>query len=232
MNSQRLTKCFLWLFIASIVATALAGIAAIAGPGLNGWFEFKILLTTAIIAAASVCGLACGGCLTRGHRVLPTAGLILAILSACLLLSGLWVEIDSEAYWKTAASLSFFAVACAHLAMLFMANLAGGYRWAYMVAHQLILGLAALLTAGFVFEEQLLNSEAFWRFTGVLAILGAAITLLIPVFHRLSRDTIAAERAGIDPVLVLDEEIAAVERRLAELENKRRALLERAEIET
>lgn len=230
MNYPRLTKCFLWLFIASIVATALAGIAAIAGPGWNGWFELKIL-TTAIIAAASVCGLACGGCLTRGHRVLPTAGLALTGVSACLLLNGLWVEISSEAYWKTTLPISFFAVACAHLSMLFMANLAGGYRWAYIVAHQLILGLAALLSAGLIFEEQLL-SEAFWRFTGVLVILVAAVTLLIPVFHRLSRDAIAAERAVVDPLLAVDEEIAAVKRRLAELENKRRALVERAEVET
>ena len=67
-----------------------------------------------------------------------------------------------------------------------MANLAGSYRWAYLVAYQLILGLATLLTAGMVFE--LFNNEAYWRFTGVISILVAAITLMIPVFHRISRE--------------------------------------------
>src|SRR5262245_41328683 len=112
MNSQRLTKVFLRLFIASIVAGALIGIAAIGIPSENWEFQFKVLLTTAIIAVASICGLACGGWLTRGHRVLPTAGLVLTGVGAALLLLGVWAEINSEWYWKTAMPLVFFAVAC------------------------------------------------------------------------------------------------------------------------
>src|SRR5262245_51641071 len=132
MNSQRLTKLFLRLFIVSIVAAALVGTAAISIPSQNWEFEFKVFLTTAIIAGASICGLACGSCLTRGHRILPTAGLVLTGISACLLLIGMWPEVNSEVYWKITSSLSFFAVACAHLSMLYMANLAGSYRWAYL----------------------------------------------------------------------------------------------------
>ena len=93
MNSQRLTKVFLRVFIASIVATALVGIVAISGVTNNWDVELKIFLTTAIIAGASICGLACGGCLTRGHRMLPGAGLVLTGLAAVLLLLGMWVEI-------------------------------------------------------------------------------------------------------------------------------------------
>lgn len=228
MNSQRLTKIFLRLFIASIIATALVGIAVISIPNDNWDFEIKIFATTAIIAGASICGLACGGCLTRGHRILPTAGLVLAGISACLLLIGLWPEINSEAYWKITATLSFLAVACAHLSLLFMANLAGGYRWAYLVAYQLILGLATLLSAGIGFE--LFDKEAFWRFTGVISILVAAITLLIPVFHRFSREEVAAQQTAADPLFAIEEEIARTKKRLIELENKRRVLLVHADI--
>ena len=229
MTSQRLTKLCLRLFIASIAIAAVMGIVAIGIPSKNWEFEFKIFLTTAIIAGASVCGLACGGCLTRGHRILPTAGLVLTVVSACLLLVGMWVEVNSEAYWKATASVSFFAVACAHLSMLFMANLAGSYRWAYLVAYQLILGLAALLTAGIVLEL-FNNNEAYWRFTGVISVLVAAITLMIPVFHRMSREEIATQQAAIDPLFAVDEEIASLKKRLLQLESKRRLLLGRADI--
>jgi hypothetical protein len=227
MNSPRLNRWFLRIFIASIVATALLGAAAIASPQ-SGWLaDAKVLLTTATIAAASVCGLACGGCLSRGHKVLPIAGLVLTTLSACLILIGLWPEIESEAYWKLTASMSFFAIACAHLSMLFMADLAGSYRWAYLIAFQLILGLAALMAAGVIFEV-LFSNENYIRFTGVVSVLVAAITLLIPVFHFLSRDVVAQARAEADPLFAVEEEIARTKKRLMELENKRRAMLGRA----
>lgn len=225
MKDNHLTRVFLRVFIVSICATALAGVIAIASPTGNSWFELKVLMTTATIAAASVCGLACGGCLTRGHTVLPIAGLVLTGISACLLLLGIWFEIDSEIFWKATASFSVFAVACAHLSMLFMANLAGGYRWAFLLAYQLILGLAMLFAAGIVVE--FFDNEAYWRLTGVVSILVAAITLLIPVFHYMSRDLVAAAQAEADPLFAVEEEIARVKKRLIELENKRRMMLGR-----
>src|SRR5262245_31347571 len=100
MNSQQLTKIFLRVLIGSIVVGALIGIAAIGIPSKNWEYQFKILMTTAIIAVASICGLACGGCMTRGHRVLPTSGLVLTGASAVLLLIGMWAELNQEWYWK------------------------------------------------------------------------------------------------------------------------------------
>jgi hypothetical protein len=231
MIAPHLTKWFLRIFIVSIIATALIGAVAIAIPQ-GGWLaEAKVLLTTATIAAASICGLACGGCLSRGHKVLPIAGLVLTAISAVLVLVGLWPEIDSVTYWKLTASLAIFAVACAHLSMLFMANLAGTFRWAYIIAYQLILGLAALLVAAIVFEI-LFDNENYLRFTGVVSVLVAAITLLIPVFHYLSHDEFAAAKVEADPLFAVDEEIARLKKRLLELENKRRVLLGRETVTT
>jgi hypothetical protein len=229
MTEFRPTKLFLRVFVVSIAATAVIGIIAIAKPGDIGWFEVKVLLTTGTIAAASICGLSCAGCLTRGRTILPIAGLALTVIAACLLMLGIWTELESEIYWKLTASLSFFAVACAHLSMLFLANLAGVYRWAYLLAYQLILGLAALLAAG-VFSEVLFDKESYVRFTGVVSVLVAAITLLIPVFHYMSRDQFAAAQAEADPLFVVEEEIARVKKRLIELENTRRVLLGRVEV--
>jgi hypothetical protein len=225
MDSERLTKFSLRLFIASIVATAVLGLYALAIPSDNWEFEIKAILTTVIITGASICGLACGGCLRRGHRVLPTAGLVSTPIAAALLLFGIWVEVDSELYWKTTATLSFYAVACAHLSMLFMANLAGGYRWAYLVAYQLVFGLATLLAAGVVFD--LLEGDRYWRATAGISILVAAVTLLIPVFHYMSREIVAAAEAEADPLFAVEEEMARVKKQLMELELRRRVLLGR-----
>jgi hypothetical protein len=228
MNSQQLTKMSLRVFIASVLAAAVMGIVAMGIPTRNWDFELKIFVTTAIIAGASICGLACGGCLTRGHRVLPTIGLGLTGVSAVLLLVGVWEEPNSGWYWRTTAVASFYAVACAHLSMLFMANLAGGYRWSYVIAYQLILGLATLLAGGIVFDLFDTGGEGYWRLTGVVSILVAAITLLVPVFHYMSRDAFAVQKPDVDPVFAVDEEIARLKTRLIELENKRRVLLGRA----
>jgi MFS family permease len=227
MNSQRLTKISLRAFIASVVVAAVMGIVAISIPTRNWDFEFKVFATTLIIAGASVCGLACGGCLTRGHRVLPSAGLGLTAISAVLLLIAAWAEPGGWWFWTTTFVASIYAVACAHLSMLFMAKLARGYRWAYIVAYQLILGLATLLSAGFLFNLFDRPGDDLWRLTGVLAILAGAISLLIPVFHYMSREQFAAEAAATDPVFAIDEEIARAKKRLIELENKRRMLLGR-----
>jgi hypothetical protein len=221
----RLTKIFLRVFIVSIAATAIAGIVAMLTPRTVGWLEIQVLLTTATIAGASICGLACGSCLARGHTIFPTAGLVLSGVSACLLLSAIWMEIDDEWFWKLTLPIIIFAIAFSHLSLLFLPNLAGRYRWAYLVAYQLILGLAAILAGGIVFE--FVDTKAYWRLTGVVSILVAAITLLVPVFHYLSRDEMAAVKATMDPLFAVDEEIARLKKRLMELESKRRVLLGR-----
>ena len=112
--------------------------------------------------------------------------------------------------------------------MLFMANLAGSYRWAYLVAYQLILGLATLLVAGLVFG--FFDNEGYWRLTGVISILVAAITLMIPVFHRFSREEVAKQQAEVDPLFAVEEEIASLKKRLMALESKRQMLVVRASV--
>jgi len=236
MNGQRLVKLLLRLFIASIVITAAIGIYVIAIPRKNWEYELKVLLTTATIAGASICGLACGGCLTRGLRMLPLAGLVLSAVSAGLTLVGIWAQSWQgpgnwnfwEYYWKATAVMTFYAIACAHLAMLFMARLAGGYRWAYLVAYYLILGLATVMAAGVVFD--LFDMNGYWRMTGALSILVAAITLLVPVFHWLSREQFAVELAEADPLFAVEEELARVKKRMIELESQRQMLLGRARL--
>jgi hypothetical protein len=222
------TRAFLYTLIGSVGLGAVVGIVTILA-GHFGWFEGRVLLTTATIAAASMCGLACGAYWATGRgRLIPAAGIVLSFLAATLVLVGMWGEINSELYWKSAASSSVFAVAFGHLALLSMARLAGWFRWSLVAAHAVILLVAGLIVAMILAEPR---GEGMFRLLAVAAILDAAITLLVPIFHRLSRTEIQAadqannyEGQGREVLAELDVEIAKLKDRLAGLEQRRRLL--------
>jgi hypothetical protein len=222
------TRAFLFTLIGSVGLGAVVGIITILA-GHFGWFEGRVLLTTATIAAASMCGLACGAYWATGRgRLIPAAGIVLSFLAASLVLVGMWGEYNSEFYWKSAASCSVFAVALGHLALLSMARLAGWFRWSLVAAHAIILLVAGLIVVMILAEPR---GEGIFRLLAVAAILDAAVTLLVPIFHRLSRPEFPSETEPHDDeghaelgLAVLDAEIAELKDRLAGLEQRRRAL--------
>lgn len=218
-NQSQFTRVCLRLFIVSVIASALVGAAALAIPTGNWEFEIKVFFTTLIIAGASVCGLACGGCWTLGHRALPAVGMGCTLVAASLGLFLLWGEIFNETLGKSAIIATTFGVACSHLSMLLLAKLHRSYRWAHLVAYQVILGLAILISAGIVFE--FFDNEGYWRLTGVLSIASAAVTLIIPVLWRLSRDLDDHDVEQTDSILQIDESIARCKKELMDLQAKR-----------
>jgi hypothetical protein len=210
-------KVFLYSLIASVFLSALLGIVAIVS-GRFGWFEIRIILTTVTIAVASICGLACGAYLgTETGRALPLSGIALTMLAAVMIIVGMWIEVDSEAYWKLAASMSVFAVACAHLSLLSMARLAEWFQWSLVAAYVVIFGVASLIAVIIYLE---IDETGMFQLLGVAAIIDAAITILIPIFHRLSGAefaTVADRTRGVDTAAI-DAEIAMLKERIAELE--------------
>lgn len=215
-------KAFLYSLVVSVTLSAILGMAAIV-LGRFGWIEVRIILTTVTIAGASIAGLACGACLEHGsNRLLPVPGIVFASIAALLIIVGLWVEVDSEAYWKTTMCVSVFGVACAHLSLLSMARLAEQFRWAFPAALVIILGVASLVSAFVIFE---VSDSMAYRFLGVVAIADGAITVLIPIFHRLSRSS-WTPRPEVD-LDALDHEIADLQERLAGLQELRRSYLAR-----
>jgi hypothetical protein len=208
-QENRVKKVFLYSLITSVVLSALLGSIAIL-KGNWGWVEVRILLTTLTISGASICGLACGAYLaTRRGKILPVAGICLSLASGILLVTGMWLEARSEAYWKFAASLSVFAVAFAHLSLLSMARLASRFRWTPAVAHFFILGIAAVSV--FIILSEPMGNDWIWRLLVVMANGDAAVTLLTPIFHWMSRDATRPEAS-------IDEEIARLKARIVELE--------------
>ena len=179
-----LKKPLLYALIISVILGAILGIVLIL-RNTWGWFEVRVMLTTVIVAIASLCGLACDlSKLPLGVNLLPRAGMILTALSAAMLLLGMWSDITSEAFWKSAITLCTFAVATVHVCLLSIARLARRFRWVSFIGSQLVYGLAIMLTIVIVGE---LESEGLWRFIAALSIVVAAITLVIPILHRISR---------------------------------------------
>ena len=111
-------------------------------------------------------------------------GIVLAAAAAAAMLLLIWTEAsDWEVWLQTTLSLGVFAVAVAHVCLLSMAKLAARFEWSLVVAYVVILFVAALLTSMIWFDT---SGVDILRILAVAVILDAAVTILIPIFHRLS----------------------------------------------
>ncbi|MEO0530945.1 MAG: hypothetical protein AAF266_10285 [Planctomycetota bacterium] len=222
-KSTPLTKGLLRAFLVSIVATAVVGAACLAVEPGSGWFpvfQFRVFATTVTIAAASVCGLLCSACLTIGRKVLPTTGLILVAVTFVLALIGIWIEPRADWFYKTIGITTAFGVGCSHLSMLLLMKLRGRARSAHIVAYYAILGLCTLISIAVVGE---IGDTGYWRGMGVVSVVVAAVTLMIPVLSYLGRssDSEGGSIAAISPFDTLEDRIARCERELQALYDER-----------
>jgi len=210
MNTR---KIFLNTLIASVALSAVIGIVVILF-GQFGEFEVRVLMTTLTVTATSILGLACGACYEAGRgRRLPLAGIVLSVVSALALFLIIWnVLDDNETYIKTTITLVIGAIVASHLSLLRLARLDGRYAWTYTFAVVCDVLLAAIVLYLMWFEPEG-ESDLVFRTMGVLSILIAAVTVVTPVFHRLS--------TGVDEVEKIDEEIAALKQRIEELEKRK-----------
>lgn len=177
-------KTALWFLIGSVGLSAVLGIWAILS-GDFGELQARVLLTTLTVTGASICGLACGAYWETGrNRALPGAGIALTIIGAGVVIFGIWYKTSANNFWKIAASICLVAIATAHVCLLSLARLKGRYRWAMGAAYILAYALATLLIIAMWAESN--NSDWFPRLIGVVSILLAAVSLIVPIFHRLS----------------------------------------------
>jgi hypothetical protein len=181
MNPKRIA---LWFLIVSVALSAVIGIIAIV-VGTFGRIEAQILLTTLTISAASICALACGALWESGRaKLFPIVGIALAVFDAILFIVGIWWESQSESYWKFSASVGLIAAATAHVCLLSLAKLAQRFIWSRIAAATAAYFLALLFIYIIYFTP---NGDAGIRIIGVTSIVLAALTILTPVFHFLSR---------------------------------------------
>ncbi len=210
MDDINLRRVFLYLLIASVALSALFGIGVIL-LGDFGSFEVRVLMTTLTVTAASILGLACGACLEAGRgRILPIAGITLSVLSAFLVMFVIWDLLDdSEVFVKSVVTVSALAVASSHLSLLSIARLDKRFAWSWLAAFACVWLLTAILLYILWFEPQS-DSDLVSRIIGVLSTLIAALTVITPVFHKLS--------SGEKDAAAIDREIEKLRARIEELE--------------
>lgn len=219
IKKTKLNQPLLYGLIGSVILGALLGILSIL---LNtwSWLEIHVLLTTVILASASLCGLACDLAKSPlGRNRLSTAGKIAIGLATFLLLIGLWVEIESDFFWNTSLCVSFLAIAIVHVCLLSIAKLPRRFQWVYFIGSQLTIGLALFLSMIVIFE---IESDGIWRLLAVVSILVAAISLIIPILHRIGKlkphgEELLTPMEARDAASI-DQEIARLQTRIANLQ--------------
>jgi hypothetical protein len=105
-------------------------------------------------------------------------------LSAAMLISGAWSEINSEGYWKTTAVLSVLAIACAHALALLSVRLRPAHSW-IQIATAVTTLILAVVVSGMILGE--VDDKGMFKLVAVLAILAALETLVIPILGRLNK---------------------------------------------
>jgi hypothetical protein len=221
MQNLSLKKFFLYLLIASVASSAVIGIGVVLF-GNFGELETKILLTTLTVIITSILGLACGAYLETGRgKILPLAGITLAVISSALWIFLVWNGTIYENFFaKLLLSLTLTAAACSHICLLSIARLDKRFRWSNYAAQIAVWLLTAILLV--LIWGNFKNTTGFIsRIIGVLSIIIAALTITTPIFHWLSNHAPRAEE--------IDAEIARLTARLEELEKQRGELAENAD---
>ncbi len=213
MNLKRL---FLYVLIASVAVSALIGIGVLLF-GNFGEFETRILMSTLIVTTVSVLGLACGACLeARRARIIPLAGIVFSVASGLLWMIMLWSSFEQRnaTFIHSLMTVTILALACAHVSLLSLATLDRRFRWSLIAVHIFVWSLAGL-TIFVIWAHIDPSDNMIARVMGVLSIVIAALTVVTPVFHKLSSSGDDAAR--------IDAEIERLRERIAELEERKRS---------
>jgi uncharacterized membrane protein YoaK (UPF0700 family) len=121
-----------------------------------------------------------------------------------------------DAVWKSAATASLLATSFALVCLVSLATLDKRFLWSRYLIYVAVTLLSAILLYILWFEPES-SSDLVARIIAVLSIVIAALTVMTPVFHKLSqKETGVAE---------IDAEIEKLRARIAELEQKRADLV-------
>jgi hypothetical protein len=147
-----------------------------------------------------------------------------------MILVGMWSDLQWGEYWRTTTVVSIFAVATVHVCLLSIARLARRFRWVFFIACQVVYGLAVLLSIMIIWE---IENERMTRFVATVSIVDAALTLVIPLLHRISRteDGRVAMATPLEQrnVAAIDEQISLLRKRITDLEKLRAEIAGRGE---
>jgi len=135
------------------------------------------------------------------------------ILLALMVFMIIWNVLDDNSnFIKATLTVVMLAVSCSHLSLLSIARLDRRFAWSRIAAFVFVAILDVILLYILWFEPAS-DSDIVSRIIGVLSILIASITVMTPVFHKLS--------SGGTQIADIDAEIEELKARIAELEAKK-----------
>ncbi len=216
MTGLNLKRIFLYLLIASTALSALIGVGVMIF-GDFGEFETRILLTTLTVTVTSILGLACGACIDAGRgKVLPMIGIIFAIISGVLWIIMVWAaRTNNELFGHAVMTATLLAASCSHISLLSLANLDRRFMWSRWAAHLSVWSLTTVIL--WIIWWHIDPSDSWIaRTMGVLSIIIGALTVVTPVFHKLS-----SSDSGVEAI---DVEIARLKERIEVLEARKSSI--------
>ena len=185
MDYSGIRRLSLRVFLGFLGLTALIAVVSVLS-GEMGEIQLKTIATSFAISAASICSMSCVAFIEKTKRIeLGLIGIFLCVVAAILLIVGMWPEIDSEGYWKAAASLAVAAVAFAHACLLSLSELDGRHRWIQW-ASTVSIGVLVLQIVVAIWGE-IDNHGYYYRFLAAVAILVGLETLCVPIVLKLQK---------------------------------------------
>lgn len=218
MQKLNFKKFFLYLLITSVSISALLGIGVVLFGSFSD-FETKVLLTTFTITCTSILGLACGANLeAKRGKLFPIGGIGLAILSAALWIVLIWLrDYTGEFFARFLMSVTLLAITFSHLSLISLASLDRRFKWAIVSVYISVGGLAGILL-GLIWGGKMFESDLIMRALGALSIVVAALTVVVPILHKLSNN--------LSEDAVIDSEIEELRMRISELEKRKEGISE------
>lgn len=207
----------------------LAGLAAVLCIGTiwNDDFNYRPLATIIVLLFANFFLFPFAFYYEETKRTfLPLAGSIFTIIAALLSVRAIWQLPPNKFLERLFFVAVVFAIACFYLSLIFLITLSKKYAWSIKAVQFAVWILVAISLWLIIFEPQLRETtgEIVSRLMIILSIIIAALTVMIPIFYRLSR----AELPPPEKITVeeIEEKIARHKKEIEMLEKMKKNILE------
>ena len=190
MSPKRLA---LTVFFASVAINAALGITALFA-GSFGETQGKVLFTSLSISAASVMSLAMFPARDRNKLgPIPAVGIVLSVAGFALLIILVWSGFSNEILVKSAFSILVLATSSAYASLVSLAIVRLQHQIVVRCGYSFITALSALIMI-MIWGEP--DGDLAPRMIGVVSILLAAVTVSIPMLHRINLRTVNSVEAS------------------------------------
>lgn len=112
------------------------------------------------------------------------------MITAILVIAGIWPKIDCEEYWKTTATCGVLALAFTHVFLLALPVLNDKQKWVQFASFISIGILAALIIAAIWIQKKEWE-DLYYRVLAITAILTGLETLVIPILMKLPKGQVS-----------------------------------------